>query len=420
MSRIIFLTMVAVLFFGQPNSPVFAQTLPAPKDITDLSKDEKLAQTLALLTGVPISPLLGISALSAYQYFKTPGEHRSGLPWYRSPWFWGIGLLISLLFALNTFIGSIAPPLKKPMDLVEVFEDKVSFLIASPIVAIQVAIMVTGLLNGDNPNIDATTSAPAAVSTSLVQTSDTASVTNPQNNSSVPPLVSQLLFGGSFIISMLMMSIVWIVSHIFSILIFLSPWGVLDMGLRTVRTGILGAIVMSSAIHPYLGAVVAGIVFLITLLLAGWSFRLSLYGTVLCLDAPARLFGLTNEPELPLYAFTARRLNGVPVRTFGRTDCAADNQLCFKYRKWWLLPEKTVLLPGPLAIGKGLVSPTLLDQNNNTLLTFPPRYRSHEAKLADLLKISAIRETGALNGLKTIKTWFKDLLGTEKSQVAAV
>ena len=52
----------------------------------------ELAQTISLITGVAISPLLGTGAVGAWRYFqvKTPQE-RANLPWFAQPWFWFAG-----------------------------------------------------------------------------------------------------------------------------------------------------------------------------------------------------------------------------------------------------------------------------------------------------------------------------------------
>ena len=50
---------------------------------------QQIAQTLSLITGVAISPLMGVGAVGAWQWWeaKTP-EQKSRLPWYGHPLFW--------------------------------------------------------------------------------------------------------------------------------------------------------------------------------------------------------------------------------------------------------------------------------------------------------------------------------------------
>ena len=47
---------------------------------------EEIAQTASMITGVAISPLVGVSAVGAWKYFKadTP-EKKAKLPWFANP-----------------------------------------------------------------------------------------------------------------------------------------------------------------------------------------------------------------------------------------------------------------------------------------------------------------------------------------------
>src|SRR5688572_24744065 len=56
------------------------------------SAGEEIARTVTLTTGVPISPMLGVSALGAWRWWQTPEVARAALPWYARPWFWGPGI----------------------------------------------------------------------------------------------------------------------------------------------------------------------------------------------------------------------------------------------------------------------------------------------------------------------------------------
>jgi hypothetical protein len=55
----------------------------------------QMAQTLSTITGVAISPLLGVSAVGCYQYCQArTAEQKTKLPWFASPWFWGPAFLL--------------------------------------------------------------------------------------------------------------------------------------------------------------------------------------------------------------------------------------------------------------------------------------------------------------------------------------
>ncbi|MDQ1348729.1 MAG: hypothetical protein QG573_2105, partial [Acidobacteriota bacterium] len=110
----------------------------AASERAQFTAGEEIARTITLTTGVPISPMLGVSALGAWRWWRTPSAARAELPWYSRPWFWGSGLFLVFLFAANTTIGAAVPGLKKPMDFVEEHENKLSAVVASPIVLLEV------------------------------------------------------------------------------------------------------------------------------------------------------------------------------------------------------------------------------------------------------------------------------------------
>src|SRR5258707_13194020 len=68
---------------------------------------QDVAKNLSLITGVAISPLLGVSAVGAYQYFeaKTP-ERRAKLDWYAKPEFFITALIIVGLCFIKDTAGS--------------------------------------------------------------------------------------------------------------------------------------------------------------------------------------------------------------------------------------------------------------------------------------------------------------------------
>ena len=69
----------------------------------------QIAQTLSMVTGVAISPLLGVSAIGWYQWqnASTP-EEKAKLPWFANPLFWGPGLLLVLACFLKDAAGVVA------------------------------------------------------------------------------------------------------------------------------------------------------------------------------------------------------------------------------------------------------------------------------------------------------------------------
>src|SRR5438093_10179408 len=80
---------------------------------------KKIAETVSMITGVAISPLLGVSAVGAYQWWqaKTP-EQRARLPWFAHPLFWGPALLLVAVCFVKDTAGTALPTVaKKPLDV---------------------------------------------------------------------------------------------------------------------------------------------------------------------------------------------------------------------------------------------------------------------------------------------------------------
>jgi hypothetical protein len=66
----------------------------------------QIAQNLSMITGVAISPLLGVGVVGAWQYYHTPPEQRAKLSWYSDPLFF----IPALLLVSRTAAGSSCPP----------------------------------------------------------------------------------------------------------------------------------------------------------------------------------------------------------------------------------------------------------------------------------------------------------------------
>ncbi|WP_156345528.1 hypothetical protein [Verrucomicrobium spinosum] len=131
-----------------PAAPPKIEPAPSPGAADALSHlpGVGLAEGVSQITGTAVSPLLGVSAVGAWKYFTTEEGLRSRLPWYCHPGVWGSCFAVLGLCFLKDFLGAAAPPLvKKPLDFIELFEDKASALVAStafvPLVAVAMAQM---------------------------------------------------------------------------------------------------------------------------------------------------------------------------------------------------------------------------------------------------------------------------------------
>lgn len=346
----------------------------------------ELAQTISTVTGVAISPLLGVGAVGAYRYYQTPPERRAGLPWYAQVHFWAPALVLVGLVFLKDALGPAVPlVLKKPFDALEVFENKLSALIVAGAFVPLVVSVFPSAVSGDSSALGFP--AMAAVNWAGV------------GNALLVPFAIAAF------------AIVWLAAHAVNILILISPFATLDAALKSMRLVMLSTVTLTAFANPYVGAVWAVVLILFCALVAGWSFRLMVFGTVFSWDIVT--FGrkrfVAGTEANP--AFTARAIGEVPVRTYCRVRRDGDGVLGFEYRPWLVLPRRwQVLPPGSYAIGRGLVRPELLrleGERATNLLDFPPRCRTHEEALCQACGLGEIRDVGLVAAWR----WLKGLLG---------
>ena len=381
---IVFVAFAAALAAATPSSVPSTERLPGVD----------LAQGVSQMTGVAISPMLGVSAIGAWRYYHTPESQRHRLPWFCHPAVWGIGFFLLGLCLIKDVFGAAAPVLiKKPLDMAELFESKLSALAASaaflPFLASQMAEHL-----GDGQH--AWLGAPAGL----------------QYASLLPAQLMGADLGTYLIVLPLCIAaflVVWLTAHCINVLIALSPFGFIDTILKLGKAFLLSVVVVSYAINPYFGAAIALCVIGIAAVLAPWAFRLTVFGTVLATDiiVPRRARRHTR-PDEP-HAFLARRLDGVPVRTFGRLRRDADGVTRFQYRPWLVLAQQSVHIPsGYLSISRGIFFPSLVYTAEGlafTLITFPPRYRGLEAAIADHFGVGDVRDGMFASGLKAVREW---------------
>ncbi len=351
-----------------------------------------LAQSISAATGVAISPLLGVSVVGSWQYFHATPAQRGSLSWYAHPLFWITGFLIVGAVGLKDVLGTALPPgLKKPFDVAEVCENKVSGLVAAG----ALIPMVGSFMSTFAPATDASLAQGGLAFMDITS-------------------VQQVVVLPFALVAFVM---VWLVSHAINILILLSPWGVIDAMLKSARLFLLMLMASIACINPWLGAFLSLIIIAIAYFLAGWSLRLMVYGSVYSWDF-FTLRRMRFHPEAGInWAFTARKIQAVPIRTYGKLVRDGGGKFTLQYRPWLVLPGRTLDLTGEgLAVGNGFFNPVLVEKRDGetqALLTFPPRYRDHEQDLARLYELP-VEDVGLLKGLKMVWGWIRELFGFGK------
>ena len=356
------------------------------------------AQALSTITGVAISPLMGVGAVGAYKYFKTPEAKRGNLPWFAQPWFWAPALLLVVLVFLKDVSGTALPTaLKKPFDVAEVFENKISALVAAGAFVPIVASIFGALDHGDK-------SMAAGMGLAFIEPAALL------NFITVPLAIVVFL-------------VVWMVAHVINVLILISPFGTVDAVLKSARLFLVGTVLASAWASPWVGALVALVIIVAAWFLSGWSMRLMVFGNVFAWDLLTLRWKRFTPSAGGDRAFTARRIDEVPVRTCGRMRCDGQGRLLFDYRPWLVLPRRTLALAeGDFSVGRGLLYPEVLhlrDGGFRTLLTLPPRCLTHEEQIARLYQMDGVQDTGLIKGMKSFWSGLKGLFTSGPKAVPA-
>src|SRR5581483_11199001 len=132
---------------------------------------------------------------------------------------------------------------------------------------------------------------------------------------------------------------------------------VVDWILKSARLGALAVLLIAIAINPWLGAAVSVVYALLALLIAGWSFRLMIFGAVFTGDFMTMRWRREKVRSDQVAVFSDSGLDGVPVRTWGRVSPDGAGGVVFRFRKLPTFTVKEIPIRAPLFVGRGLVSP---------------------------------------------------------------
>ena len=346
------------------------------------------AQAISMITGVAISPLLGVSGIGCWKYWRTAADKRAALPWFAKPWFWIPGLLLVVVVFVKDVSGTALPTaLKKPFDVAEVFENKLSALIAAGLFIPLIA-SVVGDVGGDEASFFRAAGLATLDATSLL------------NIITIP-----LALGAFFV--------VWMVSHVINVLILISPFGTVDAVLKSARLFLLSTVAASAMANPYMGALISLVIILCCWLLSGWAMRLMVFGNIFAWDLLTLRHRRSNPVRPESRVFTARKIEKIPVRTCGRLRRDEQGRLVLDYRPWLVLPRRTLTLPeGEYVVGRGLMNPEVMRVTNGearTMLTLPPRFVTHEEEFSNAYQMSGVLDAGMIKGFKSLWSWMKGL-----------
>lgn len=390
MLRRIFCITLAFVFLGF-SSPLGAATAHKPSEKQESVKVAAAASTLAAVTGIAISPLLGTGVYGAYKYISTPDEQRGSLPWFALPGFFIPALIIAGLCAAKDTFGVAFPPgMKKPLDIAELLENKLSGLIAAGAV---IPITMSGL---GKILMDTAASSPHAG----VFPHDLAVITLGSIDA------SWLIDIVTVPVGIFVFAIVWMASHAINVLILLSPWGAIDAGLKAARTALLGLITLTAQLDPKNAAVLCIIIIVFAYCIAGWSFRLTVFGTLSCWDffTARRRRYTVQETGNRVFSSSGLTEQNVPIRTYGHLVKTAEGRHVFRYRPWLILPlRETQMVDAKITIGRGIFFSTVM-AGDRPLFILPPRYSGHELEVARVYGFAGVEDAG----LRKAWSWLKE------------
>lgn len=385
--------MIAVLV-----TPLWAATTAKPTK--SKAPGSELAVTITAVTGMAISPLLGAGGYGAYQWVTAKDEAaRAALPWFAQLSFWLPALAIVGAVAAKDSLGAVLPPgWKKPLDVLETVENKATGLIAAgaiiPFTMDAFSKMMVAHLPVAEP------SASTGLAMIHLGAIDLSWLLN----------LLTIPFGVA------VFAVVWMASHAINVLILLSPWGAIDAALKGARTALLGLLTLTATMNPWVSAALSMVVIILAYFVAGWAFRLTIYGSIFSWDFfTLRRARYKVQPDVNK-VFAGGNLPEVPVRTYGRLR-QTDDGLTFAYRPWLVLPERVVKVEGEnLSVGRGLFFSSVIKGEEKTYFILPPRYRGHEDELVKVYGWTGVQAAGLRKAWSVVRELFGG--GAANRQVA--
>ncbi len=364
---------------------------------SDRSPAAPIVTSVAAVTGIAISPLLGTGAYGAYIYFDTPAEERHTLPWFAKIGFWLPALGLVGAAAAKDAAGAALPPgWKKPLDVIDTLENQATGLIAAgAVVPFTMSNLSKMILGGGESTAYV---APEMMSLSGLATMNLAAID-----------LSWLLNILTVPFGIAIYAVVWMAAHAINGLILLSPWGAIDAALKSAKTALFGLVVLAPAIDPWIGAGLSLVVIVISWFVAGWSFRLTIFSWVFCWDFFLRRNRRFSVGMHRTSVFAGVGLPGVPQRTYGKLARDEGGNNTFVYKPWLVMAEKKIPFPdgASLAVGRGAFFSNVTD-GEAEILVLPPRYRTNEAELADLY---GFKQGVEPIGLNRAWSWLRSAIG---------
>lgn len=381
--------LLVALILGMVVTPLWAASSGASKSSSSRAPGAAVATAITTVTGMAISPLLGAGGYGAYQWMaaKKNDIPVENLPWYAQVSFWLPALGLVGVVAAKDSLGAVVPPgFKKPIDVLETIENKASGLVAAGAVVPFTMVALSDMITANVP---------------------------PETHHTGLAMLHLGAIDFSWLLNILtvpfgiaVFAVVWMASHAINVLILLSPWGAIDAALKGARTALLGLLTITATMNPWISAALSVVVIIIAYLVAGWAFRLTIFGMSFSWD----FFTLRNRrfkiAPNDNKVFAGGNLPEVPPRTYGRLR-KTESGLSFAYKPWLVLPEKTAVIDDPsMHVGKGLFFSSVTNERNESRFLLPPRYRSHEEQFSQAYGLRGVKPVGLRKAWSIIRELF--------------
>ncbi len=351
-----------------------------------MKKGADIALKITELTGVALSPLVGLVVVGGIEYYKAK---KQGEPvrWFFSLWFMGAIAFVLILITLKDTIGELAPFFKKPLDALDFVQHKFSGIIAFAIVAPQ---LVLSILEPVSQTVSYLFNLVNPVATAWAAESGTGALTGTVGTVLIVAIVVSAVIAAVFFLT------IWLAAGAVETLILLAPIPFVGLILRSFRLSIFTLLMIGAAISPVIGVLLSFVILYLSYRLLGWSYRLAVFGWIIALDTlGGRHHYVHLDEDNYIAAFASSAIKGVRNRTYGRL-MKEGKSLFFEYRRFTVFNRKKVAVaesPAHVGIARGSLLPTVIGTKHDhkrppTLFWLPPRYRGHEEGTAKLLGLS--------------------------------
>lgn len=365
----------------------------------------RINQIATSTTGMAISPLLGMGVLGAWKYVTAEtAEARAALPWFANPWVWGIAFSV---FALakwkDTFGFAVPEPLKKPLQAVDIFEDKVSaFIVMLAVIPVNIASNLPQA-GGDGGGAIPSAAAGGDGGANLVMMAGVG----------LPGVITPWLIAIPFAIGAFV--VVWTVSHGVKCLLILSPSIWVTGLVKFAKAMLLAFLVLLSSLSPWAGIGLSILLVLLCIPIFAYAYRWNVFGTIFVWDYLFSRNCIPLRKGEELTGFVTRRFGDVKPLTYGSIR-RAGGELAFRYRPWLVFPPREVRMTvGELgvAVRRGFLMPGIVVRrpdgaDETSVIDLRPRFRKHEEEIAPLLLADEVIDSRLVTEFKAAWRWFAD------------